>query len=409
MTDADSLHDPVPPDPATVYRLAGVGTAVVAVAAALGVALDASGTGGPSALSSLRLLLVAVGGLIVAAAVSWRATLPAAWLFAAAAGFLAMLGLPEHWDSARMLVKVMGILGLIGAAVAAMPMKYRVVAASLAVCAHFFGIFLATTWPDPTPWFTHQIGTRVYYPYIQFMYLRNAYHFYSPEPGSASHLFCLVVYDTIDPKTGKPEAEWKTMPSRQHDWKDPMGLSYFRRLSITEQASQTMPAISQQSAEWQDIYNRRNAVALGAQPNVAKIPMAPLDENPVQYRMPRYDITRYLLPSYAAHLFHAHTTPARKVTAVKLYRLEHPIPTVYQFAKEGYKIHHPTSFRPYYLGEFELTAEGTAALKDKQDPMLYWLAPILPKDPRADANGRDYEDFMSKHAKYEFNWAARVP
>ncbi len=409
MSNVPLPIDPDPPaDPRRVYRVAGVGLAVLAAAAALGLALDLSGSGGPSALSRVRLLLVAVGSLTVGAAVSMRATLPAVWLVAAtAAALAAWFGLPEHWDSARMLGRVLTYASLAGALVAGAPPVFGFVAASLAVCYHFFGIFLATTWPDPTPWFTQQVGTRVYLPYIQFMYLKNAYHFYSPEPGSASHLFCLVVYDAIDPATGKPEAKWVTMPSREHNWKDPMGLSYFRRLSLTEQLSGTMPPMNVGSDEMREIKSRRDAVAQGAQPNVPEIKYAPLDTDPNQYRLPRYDITRYLLPSYAAHLIHAYSTPTKKVVSVKIYRLEHPIPNLYAFSQLGLNPHHPTGFKPYYLGEFEPTADGTATLKDKQDPMLYWMTPILPKKP--DDKGRDYEDFMSKHAKYEYNWEARMP
>ncbi|QEL13735.1 hypothetical protein [Limnoglobus roseus] len=397
-----------PPEPRRVYTVAGIGLAVTAVAAALGIALDASGSGGgPSALSAFRLVLVAGGTLTVGAAVSMRATLPLVWLFGAGAAFLASFGLPEHWDSARMLARVTVYAALTGALLAWAPVKFRYAAVSLAVVYHFFGIFLATTWPDPTPWFTQQVGTRVYLPYIQFMYLKNAYHFYSPEPGSASHLFCLVVYDATDPQTGKPEAKWVTMPSREHNWKDPMGLSYFRRLSLTEQASGSMPQLNPQSDEWRDINARRRAVAQGAQPNVAEIPLAPLDTDPNQYRMPRYDISRYLLPSYAAHLMHAYSTPEKKVASVKIYRLDHPIPNLYQFSQENWNPHHPIGFKPFYLGEFVPTGDGDAVLKDKQDPMLYWMTPILPK--LRDAKGREYEDFMSKHAKYEFNWEARMP
>lgn len=405
MTDLSEPLDPNPPaDPKSVYRVAGVGLALTAVAAALALA----GDDGPSALSRVRLILVAVGTLTAGAAVSMRAALPVAWLLAAATAFLAgWFGLPDHWDSARMLATVATYAALAGALLSAAPLKFGVAAASLAVGYHFFGIFLATTWPHPTPWFTQSVGSRIYLPYIQFMYLKNAYHFYSPEPGSASHLFCLVVYDAIDPATGKPEAQWVTMPSRQHNWKDPMGLTYFRRLSLTEQASGVTPFANLQSDELREVKSRRDAVAQGSQPNVPKILYSPEDALLNQYRMPRYDITRYLLPSYAAHLIHAYTTDAKKVTSVKIYRLDHPIPNLFQFSQKKWNPHHPIGFRPYYLGEFEPTGDGTAALKDKQDPMLYWLTPILRKE--RDAQGREYEDFMSKHAKYEYNWEGRMP
>jgi hypothetical protein len=273
---------------------------------------------------------------------------------------------------------------------------------------HFSGIFLATTWPEPTPWFTYQVGTRVHLPYIQFMYLRNAYHFYSPEPGPASHLFCLVTYEQTDPTTGQPLADWVTHPSRKNDWKDPLGLTYYRRLSLTEQVSNATPLVTQ-TEERKEIEARRLQVAQGLNP---KIPAIPLDPNEnLSYRMPRPDTTRYLVPSYAAHLLNRYTTGGRVAKTVKIYRLEHTQLSAAQFVALKVDPHHPTGFKPFYLGEFQLNPDGTAELVDQQDPMLYWHLPILPRAvPRGSpADTKDYDDYMSKHAKYEFNWEARTP
>jgi hypothetical protein len=403
MADPAPPADPLPPTPpASVYRWASVGVALVAAAAVLGLV---SGESGPSTLALVRLVLVAAGTLVAGCALSLRPNLPLAWMLAAAAAALAALGLPAHWDSIRMLARVAAGAATAGAILAAATMTVRAAIISVAALYHFFCIFMATTWPDPAPWFTQQVGTRYVLPYIQFVYLKNAYHFYSPEPGSASHLFFLIVYDKVDPKTGKPEAEWVTMPDRKAHWKDPMGLAYFRRLSLTEQASQSMPGISEQTAEWQEIYARRTAVT--QLPPASAIPFSPREIDPIQYRMPRYDITRYLLPSYAAHLLRHHSTPDRKAKTVRIYRLEHPIPSLFEFSQREWNPHHPLGFKPYYYGEFALTPDGDAALTDKQDPMLYWLVPILPKVKGAD--GREFEDFMSKHAKYAFDWEGRTP
>lgn len=397
--------DPLPPpDPARVHRLAGLGIVLAAVAAGLGFA---TGETGPSPLATVRLVLVALGALLAGSALSLRPNLPSAWFLAALAAGVVSLGLPGHWDSIRMMARVAAGAALAGALLATLPFALRVAIGSVAIAYHFFCIFMATTWPDPTPWFTQQVGTRFVLPYIQFVYLKNAYHFYSPEPGSASHMFFLIVYDKVDPKTGKPEAEWVTMPDRKAHWKDPMGLAYFRRLSLTEQASQSMPGISEQTAEWREIDARRAAVAQGAHPNTPAIPYSPREFDPIQYKMPRYDISRYLLPSYAAHLLHRHSTPERKAKTVRIYRLEHPIPSLFEFSQRGWNPHHPLGFKPFYYGEFALAADGDAVLTDKQDPMLYWLVPILPKVKGSD--GREFEDFMSKHAKYAFDWEGRIP
>ena len=48
-----------------------------------------------------------------------------------------------------------------------------------------------------------QAFNRVYNPYLQFIYQRNAYHFYSPDPGPASVLVFLLKTETgTDPVTG---------------------------------------------------------------------------------------------------------------------------------------------------------------------------------------------------------------
>ena len=256
-----------------------------------------------------------------------------------------------------------------------------------------------------------QVGTRVYLPYMKFMYLQNAYHFYSPEPGPASHLFVLVKYDKKDPKTGKQEARWITLPNRVEHMKDPLGLTYYRRLSITEQVSQSMPPM-QFSFEVNEISKRRQEVAglLGGLPNYPKIPLAPAEFEPLnlQYRPPRPDITRYLLPSYANHILLAESTPDRKATSVKIYRLEHRVTPPWALVEKR-NPHHPTTFRPYYLGEFEANpTTGKVELIDSQDPLLYWLVPILPKlASPSDPEGKDFEDYMSKHAGYTYDWRNR--
>jgi hypothetical protein len=412
--DADLLP---PPDPAAVVKVVASGVATVAAAAALGLALDLSGNGGPSFLSTARLVLVAAGVLVAGGGLSARPGLPAAWLLAGVAGVLARFGLPEHWDSARMVVTVGGVVGFLGAGLAAMSRGWRYGLISAAAVVHFGGILCAVTWPDPTPWITQQVGTRVYLPYLMFMYLRNAYHFYSPEPGPASHLFILIEYQEKDPKTGKPLAEWKTLPNRAKDWKDPLGLTYYRRLALTEQVSQTLPETGGPlTFEKRDVVERRRKAAgdLGGFNDYPRIPLyEELDPVFNQYRMPRPDITRYLLPSYARHVITEAEGKGRSVASVKVYRLEHRLLSVRGFAHGGRynSPHHPTTFRPYFLGEFKLDrATGQAELADPQDPMLYWLVPIVPRTPGpGDPDGRDYEDFMSRHAGYSYNWEARTP
>jgi hypothetical protein len=358
-------------------------------------------------LSRVRLLSVVVGLLLVGFQATVFCLVPRFWLLAGAATLAAHFAVPPHWDSARLLLRVVVVLTFAASGLSLLPQTLRYVVLSIFTLFHFSGIFLATTWPEPTPWFTMQVGTRVQLPYIQFMYLKNAYHFYSPEPGPASHLFCLIRYDSIDPSTQRPEADWVTLPNRKFHWKDPLGLTYYRRLSITEQVANAMPLL--QNEERKEIDARRQQVAQGG---YANIPRIPLDPNEVlSFRMPRPDTTRYLVPSYAAHLLKSYSTASKKAVSVKMYRLEHTQLTAAQFVLNRVNPHHPTGFKPFYLGEFKLDADGTAELVDQQDPMLYWHVPILPRPvPRGAPPGTlDYDDYMSQHAGYTYTWEARTP
>ena len=165
--------------------------------------------------------------------------------------------------------------------------------------------------------------------------------------------------------------------------KDPLGLSYFRRLSLTEQLGQAFPPMTA-TYEVPEVAQRRQKAAglLGGIPDYPRIPLAPEEFAPYsgQYLVPRPDISRYLLPSYANHILETESTPKRKAVSVKMYRLEHTITQPYQFSKLNMNPHHPTTYRPYYLGEFGVNpATGKVELLDPQDPLLYWLVPILPK------------------------------
>jgi hypothetical protein len=398
-----------PPAEALVYKTAIAGVAACFLAMVLGLIQDA----GPGIVSTFRLLLVAGGCLAAGSALSMRPALPFAWCLAAIAFLLAYPGLPSHWDSARYVAIVGTGVCLGGTLLSACPATVRYWILTLLALVHYVGIFCATTWPDPAPWATHQIGTRIYLPYLKFMYLQNAYHFYSPEPGPASHIFALVKYDKIDPKTGKPEAQWITLPNRDEHMKDPLGLGYYRRLSITEQVSQSMPPMIV-TFEANEITQRRQRAdgLLGGIPNYPRIPLAPAEFEPVQaqYRPPRPDISRYLLPSYANHILRSETTPERKAVSVKIYRLEHRVTQPWALVLTETNPHHPTTFRPYYLGEFEMNAEGKIDFIDSQDPLLYWLVPILPKPPSpTDPEQKQYIDYMSIHAGYVYDWRMWKP
>jgi hypothetical protein len=429
-----------PPEPASAYRVGLIGFGLSAGAAILGGAASAiwgdtpafwdglpSSVNTPWPVQAARLLLVALGTLFAGSAISMRAGLWRTWALAAATGLLAaLIGLPDHWDSARLLARVFTALAAAGTVLAAVPTGPRYALLSVGILFHFSAILAAVTWPDPAPWLTNQVAERVYLPYLSFAYLRNAYHFYSPEPGPASLLYVLAKYelDETNPKTGKPKVvhEWIVLPKRGQHMKDPLGLTYYRRLSVTEAVSTTIPDLyTAQSFEKLDVRRRRAKAVIGIErtteegktetvrmPAPADITIEPEYR---QYHVPRQDITRYLLPSYAQHIAVEHSGPGRRVVSLKLYRVQHEIVSASGLAR-GRKPYDPVTYRPYYLGEYvpDPGEPRKWKLADPQDPMLYWLVPIVPKPGGAsptDPTQRAYVDYLSLHAGYEFDWRQR--
>jgi hypothetical protein len=251
-------------------------------------------------------------------------------------------------------------------------------------------------------------------PYLSFMYLRNAYHFYSPEPGPASLLACLLRYETdeTDPATGKPKVlhEWIVLPKRDEHMRDPLGQTYNRRLSITEMVATAIPGLATGlNFEKSDVVQRRQRAGIVASGQSKEpIPLVTLEESAeLQYRVPQAHITRYLLPSYARHLASAYSAPGRRVTQIKIYRFEHRIMPTAQFVLGGDPFH-PATYKPYFYGDYDATGK----LLNPQDEMLYWLVPIVPRrggPSPADPEKKDYIDYLSKHAGFEFDWGGLRP
>lgn len=408
---APGAEEVVPPFEWGLVRRVGLtGLGLVAAAAALGLVATAIGQP-PSILSTARLFLVLVGALTAGAAVSMRPDLWCAWALGAGAAALGIAGVPEHWDSFRLLFGGLTAVAVAGTVTLAAPARYRLLVVSAWLVFHFTGIFFATTTPPSTPWVTEQAFIRVYNPYLQFIYMRNAYHFYSPEPGPASVLVFVLKTETGTDAQGRPQydTKWVVLPKRPADVKDPLGLTYYRRLSITEQLARSTPGLIQptNAAERNEMLPRRQAVA-------HLIPMHPQEEALTQYRLPQAEIARYVLPSYASHIILEHTPPelAGKTT-VKVYRLEHRTMGVEEFTNARRRQdastdpYHPTTYRPFFLGEFGYVADpdkpGTTHIEllNPQEPLLYWLVPILPRPggvPPGDPDKRPWIDFLSIHA-----------
>ncbi|MCI0702827.1 MAG: hypothetical protein L0241_17235 [Planctomycetia bacterium] len=386
------LPEVIPPaEWPTVRKVAVVGLGLVAVAAGLGLVATVIGDKAPWPIHTARLFLVLIGTITVGSAISMRSDLWQVWALGSATALLAIAGAPAHWDSFRLLFGAMAAIAIAWTLAQLAPPKYRLPALSALVLFHFTGIFLATTSPPTTPWVTEQAFIRVFNPYLQFIYLRNAYHFYSPEPGPASVLVCLLKTETgSDPVTGEKQykTQWIVLPKRPADIKDPLGLTYYRRLSLTEQVARAYPALESGADTFEKrelLTRRRNTV----------IPLHLQMAHTRQYRLPQPEVARYVLPSYASHVILEYVpTEELSKTTVKVYRLEHSTLQVEQFVKNA-DPWSPKMYLPFFLGEFD--AHGN--LVNPQEPLLYWLLPILERRVApGDRNKKDYIDYLSVHA-----------
>jgi hypothetical protein len=281
-------------------------------------------------------------------------------VLAAIVAFLAYLGLA--WDSGRMFLCVASLVAIVGAMIIVLPIVWRKVIASILIVVHFGGICTAITAIDapnaPAPWLPSKMWLVFYRPYLQFTYMNNAYHFYSPEPGPASLLWARLEYEG----GGVKEVVY---PSRANS---PAPLYYQRMLSISESMGQTMGPPD-------DIQARLGARrSRGDKDNIWMHPSLP---EMFQYRHP--NPTAMLLTSaYARHLARMFPTlDGKNIKRIKIYRETHNIVNVALFAN-GQSAGDELLYLPYYFGTF--TPDGT--LTDPKSPYLYWLIPILPDRTR---------------------------
>jgi hypothetical protein len=323
-----------------------------------------------------------------------RGTTAGSLALAAFAVLLAYLACDEAWDSFRLALGVFVGACLTGAVLVLLSQMVRRLVIVLLVFFHFGGILTAvfSVQPPGAPpcWLSGALWTYVYRPYLQFMYLNNAYHFYSPEPGPQTLLWFYVTYD--DPKV---PPRWIRMPQKDEY---SSRLSYIRHISMTES---TVPG--------------RNGYPLGffmprgpvirrfeERGRIPYHPQLQADPGPLaapdlrQYREPS-DLAKMYIASYARHVARDPKSrdpdrPDVPVKAVKVYRVEHVILTPAQMA-ERVDPWIGTQMLPIYVGEFNADGE----LQDPGDPLLYWLVPIL-EQPGPD--GRPViKDYVVVHAQ----------
>ena len=171
---------------------------------------------------------------------------------AAFAALLAYWAADPAWDSMTMVLVVLIAAALGGVVLVLLPTAARMIVVGVLVLVHFGGMITAATTIDPpgasAPWVS-QKAWLWYRPYLQFMYLNNAYHFYSPEPGPPALVWFHIKY-----KDG--QVKWVKIPHRDDD---PVPIHHTRLLSITESAPSAVPCSNRRNRIWEDSITRTAA------------------------------------------------------------------------------------------------------------------------------------------------------
>ncbi len=274
---------------------------------------------------------------------------------------------PERqWDSARMVLGVLAFVAMAGAVLVVLPSVARKAVVSLLILLHFANIAVSVTSVPPpngpAPWLSVQAWAHFFRPYASFMYLNNAYHFYSPEPGPPTLAWFYVRYSD---ESGR----WIKLPSRKDS---PVPIHFQRLLALTE----SINVINHNTPP--DFGERAEKRRVAGKLYEPEIPL-PLDFAPQALYQPPEEYSALMVGTYARyvarHWPHPDDNPEAEVKTVKVYRLVHSIINAPQLA-EKMSPNDPSLDLPYFMGEFN--REGD--MLDPTDPFLYFLVPIYRQD-----------------------------
>ncbi|MBM4073588.1 MAG: hypothetical protein FJ271_32415 [Planctomycetes bacterium] len=325
----------------------------------------------------------------------------------ASAGLLCVLACwAIEWDTIQLLIGSLAFVAFVASPLMLVTQPVRRAIVSIIVLIHFGGIITAVLATPPMPWISGQLWTRIYRPYLEFMYLVNAYHYYSPEPGPASYLWFRLIY--LD-ENGDKHGEWYKVPEfdERERPKTSTSLEYNRLLALTENISHANPVstsfdvvpdgkgktkmVLSSAFEQRLKYSPSFEPAIGKQGPPAGsllIPFHPLVAQPQQYMVPGQPV-KELISSYAKHATRRRHSehPEWQIHSAKIYKVKHIITQEGPFMK-GYDPREPYFYLPYYFGQYDPDGK----LLDPNSPFLYWLVPIL-----EDGHKRNY-DYARRHA-----------
>jgi hypothetical protein len=314
-------------------------------------------------------------------------------------GSLTLSAEASDWDTMRLFMRVATAVCIYASALVLVSKAVRRIMVSLLIGIHFAGISTAVlAVPPAAPWIIQQAWMRLFRPYLEFVYLNNAYHFFAPEPGPSCYVWFRIIYESPD---GVQHGMWYKIPQIDEKGRitHRVALEYQRYLSLTEGIGppQALPSEYEFNPEkqiWEQrpIYRNRlillqpegQLVGVKAPDVEWIIPLDPEMAPPNQVVIPNHT-AKQLLKSYAKFIAIKFKTPPEpgkedwKYVSVKVYRVVHWIPPVAWFTN-NLPPTDPWLYRPFYFGNYR--ADGS--LIDDGDPYLYWLLPsrrLFPSDP----------------------------
>lgn len=387
----------------------------------IGLALSAFGDGA----AGFRFVCLLAGLITAGAAVSLRLKtvgqafeerVESAGVLAVAAftALLTYLGTDKSWDSLQMVLVVLVLVSLLGVVLVLLPTPARLLVAGVLILIHFGGMITAATAINPpgnsAPWVSEVLHQDVYRPYLEFMYLNNAYHFYSPEPGPPALVWFHIKY-----KDGR--VKWFKIPNRD---KDPLSIHHTRLLSITESTCGTYPQAPEDYAHRTEIEQDRQAWG-----RVYHIPTEDQNYIPMTINMQYQEAEPYaveMIESYVRHVadeFPWLGDANNPVESIKVYRFRQTIISPLAMADNRSPLD-KSLFVGYYEGEYDATGKmlhtedrldpTTHKQVDSKDRFRYWYMPIYyrrrdnqPMTPDTKPEDEVLEDCLTRHARLDLS------
>lgn len=293
----------------------------------------------------------------------------------------------------------------------ALSMNGRWLVLSAVFVTHFLMIINATLAAPPSSWMMGQLWTRMSRPYLEFMYLNNAYHFYAPDPGPASYLWFRVYFKNAAGES--VDAKWVKVPDIDPIHNSPyrVALEYQRHLSVTENTvggdspplfvsgpdGKLYPSESFSARIWNSPGGQKEILGQPKQTHVMDVPFHPFLNNEAQIHVPAL-AAKFMFESYVRYIAHLpyDVPPGYEIDFIRVYLVTHIIPP-WQVFTAGMEPTDPEFYRPYYMGKY--FPDGK--LVDDKEPLLYWLLPILRDNPAwPDSPIRSYAHAHAGDAKF---------